>query len=162
MTVRLRPADAVAMRAEIMAHERANEDEVMQAWGLSGMIADLGGTVGSVAYSDEQARQVLSQQSFDCVILDLNLDGIYAYPITSLLQQLGIPFVFCTAYAESVDVLSGVGRTALEQARFSCGFVRRYPARNRAKIAPLRVDTAPLSDATSRADARDSSARNSR
>jgi CheY-like chemotaxis protein len=84
------------------------EDEVMQAWGLSGMIADLGGTVGSVAYSDEQARQVLSQQSFDCVILDLNLDGIYAYPITSLLQQLGVPFVFCTAYAESVDVFSGV------------------------------------------------------
>ena len=84
------------------------EDEVMQAWGLSGMIADLGGTVGSIAYSDEQARQVLSQQSFDCVILDLNLDGIYAYPITSLLQQLGIPFVFCTAYAESVDVFSGV------------------------------------------------------
>jgi CheY-like chemotaxis protein len=84
------------------------EDEVMQAWGLSGMVADLGGTVGSIAYSDEQARQVLSQQSFDCVILDLNLDGIYAYPITSLLQQLGVPFVFCTAYAESVDVFSGV------------------------------------------------------
>jgi CheY-like chemotaxis protein len=84
------------------------EDEVMQAWGLSGMVADLGGTVGSIAYSDEQARQVLNQQSFDCVILDLNLDGIYAYPITSLLQQLGIPFVFCTAYAESVDVFRGV------------------------------------------------------
>jgi CheY-like chemotaxis protein len=84
------------------------EDEVMQAWGLSGMVADLGGTIGSIAYSDEQARQVLSQQSFDCVILDLNLDGIYAYPITSLLQQLGVPFVFCTAYAESVDVFSGV------------------------------------------------------
>ena len=84
------------------------EDEVMQAWGLSGMVADLGGIVGSIAYSDEQARQVLNQQSFDCVILDLNLDGIYAYPITSLLQKLGVPFVFCTAYAESVDVFSGV------------------------------------------------------
>jgi CheY-like chemotaxis protein len=84
------------------------EDEVMQAWGLSGMITDLGGTVGSIAYSDEQARQVLHQQSFDCVILDLNLDGIYAYPITSLLQQLGVPFVLCTAYAESVDVFRGV------------------------------------------------------
>ena len=84
------------------------EDEVMQAWGLSGLITDLGGTVGSIAYNDEQARQILHRQSFDCVILDLNLDGIYAYPITSLLQQFGIPFVFCTAYAESVDVFSGL------------------------------------------------------
>jgi len=36
------------------------EDEVMQAWGLSGMVADLGGTVGSIAYSHEQARRHLA------------------------------------------------------------------------------------------------------
>ncbi len=82
------------MLAPAILNERANEDEVMQAWGLSGMVADLGGTVGSVAYSDEQARQVLSLQSFDCVILDLNLDGIYAYPITAYCSSLASPLSF--------------------------------------------------------------------
>lgn len=80
----------------------------MQAWQVSAMISDLGGTVEKVAYHFDQAKAALDGASFDCVILDLNLDGLYAYPIIEALTQRGIPFIFCTAYAESDDIFLGV------------------------------------------------------
>jgi DNA-binding response OmpR family regulator len=85
------------------------EDEIMQAWQVSAMISDLGGTVEKVAYHFDQAKAALDGANFDCVVLDLNLDGLYAYSIVETLAQRGIPCIFCTAYAESDDIFLGIG-----------------------------------------------------
>jgi DNA-binding response OmpR family regulator len=84
------------------------EDEIMQAWEVSAIVSDLGGSVEKVAYRFEQAKDALSQGQFDCAIVDLNLDGLYAYPIVEALAQRGIPCVFCTAYAESEAIFIGI------------------------------------------------------
>src|SRR5688572_24518510 len=84
------------------------EDEVMQAWQVADVVRDLGGIVEKVAYRFEQARDALDQVPCDCAIVDLNLDGIYAYPLADILQQRGIPFIFCTAYAEAQAVFHGL------------------------------------------------------
>ena len=84
------------------------EDEVMQAWQLSGMVADMGGAVEMIAYSFAQAREVLENAAFDCAIVDLNLAGTYAYNIAETLRRRGIPFVFCSAYADRADVFAGM------------------------------------------------------
>jgi DNA-binding response OmpR family regulator len=85
------------------------EDEVMQAWQVNAMVSDLGGKVEKVAYSFEQAKAALAATRFDCAILDLNLEGLYAYNIVEALAQRGIPCIFCTAYAEADDIFLGIG-----------------------------------------------------
>jgi DNA-binding response OmpR family regulator len=85
------------------------EDEVMQAWQVNAIVTDLGGKVEKVAYSYEQAKAAVAETRFDCAILDLNLDGLYAYHIVEALVQRGIPCIFCTAYAESDDIFLGIG-----------------------------------------------------
>jgi DNA-binding response OmpR family regulator len=84
------------------------EDEIMQAWQVSATVSDLGGSVEKVAYHFDQAKEALDQGQFDCAILDLNLDGLYAYPIVEALAQRGIPCIFCTAYAESEAIFLGI------------------------------------------------------
>jgi CheY-like chemotaxis protein len=84
------------------------EDEIMQAWQVSAMVSDLGGSVEKVAYHFDQAKAALGQGQFDCAILDFNLDGLYAYPIVEALAQRGIPCIFCTAYAESEAIFLGI------------------------------------------------------
>jgi CheY-like chemotaxis protein len=84
------------------------EDEVMQAWQLSGMVADMGGAVAMIAYSFAQARDALENAAFDCAIVDLNLAGIYAYNIAETLRRRSIPFIFCSAYADGANVFAGM------------------------------------------------------
>jgi DNA-binding response OmpR family regulator len=84
------------------------EDEVMQAWQLSGIVADAGGTVEMIAYDFSQAREALERAEFNCAIVDLNLAGVYAYHIADTLRRRGIPFVFCSAYADVADVFAGL------------------------------------------------------
>jgi two-component SAPR family response regulator len=84
------------------------EDEVMQAWQLSGIVADMGGTVEMIAYSFSQAREALEKTEFDCAIVDLNLAGTYAYHIAETLRRRRIAFVFCSAYADNADVFAGL------------------------------------------------------
>jgi CheY-like chemotaxis protein len=84
------------------------EDEVMQAWQLSRMVADMGGAVEMIAYSFAQARDALENAAFDCAIVDLNLAGTYAYNIAETLRRRAIPFIFCSAYADGADVFAGI------------------------------------------------------
>ena len=87
------------------------EDEIMQAWELSSLVADMGGTVTTIAYGYDQAGEALEKAGFDCAIVDLNLSGLYAYHIAETLRQRGIPFVFCSAYADAADVFVGMSET---------------------------------------------------
>jgi DNA-binding NtrC family response regulator len=77
------------------------EDEMMQAWRIGDMIAELGGRVEKIAFNYDQGREALATSDYDCAIVDINLNGELAFPLAAALQLKSIPFVFCTAYAEA-------------------------------------------------------------
>lgn len=56
--------------------------------------------VGPVATID-QARDLLQHTQVDCALLDVNLDGVYVFPLAETLLQRRIPFILTTGYGAS-------------------------------------------------------------
>ena len=76
------------------------EDEMMVAWLLEDMLAELGCVVlGPVAKVDK-ALAMIGTEAIDVAVLDVNLDGEMSYPIADALGARGVPFVFVTGYAK--------------------------------------------------------------
>jgi CRP-like cAMP-binding protein/ActR/RegA family two-component response regulator len=68
------------------------------ARGLSGMGLRIQGPVSDIA----SALRILQQSgSVDVAVVDINLRGNMAYPISLELERQGVPFLFATAYAAS-------------------------------------------------------------
>jgi DNA-binding NtrC family response regulator len=74
------------------------EDEMLVAWLLEDMLADLGCVVVGPASSINQARAMIDVEAIDAAVLDLNLNGQMSYPIADTLAVRGVPFVFSTGY----------------------------------------------------------------
>lgn len=87
------------------------EDEILQAQRIGDIVAEMGGTVETIAYGFEQAQAAISDTAFNCAILDINLNGTLSFRLAEALERRGIPFVFCTAYAEAADVYPGTPGT---------------------------------------------------
>ena len=86
------------------------EDEMVQAQRLSMLIAEMGGSIANISYGFQQARQAIDDTAFDCAILDVNLSGTLAFQLAEALDRKHIPFVYCTAYADAIDVYPGASR----------------------------------------------------
>jgi CheY-like chemotaxis protein len=76
------------------------EDEMIVAWLLEDMLADLGCAVVGPAVSVNQALAVIDAEAIDAAVLDVNLNGQVSYPIADVLAARGVPFVFSTGYAK--------------------------------------------------------------
>ena len=74
------------------------EDEVMVAWALEDMLAELGCTVVGPAARVDQALAMIEAEAVDAVVLDVNLNGERSYPVADALAARGVPFVFSTGY----------------------------------------------------------------
>ena len=74
------------------------EDEVMVAWVLEDMLAELGCTVVGPAARVDQALAMIEAEAVDAVVLDVNLNGERSYPVADALAARGVPFVFSTGY----------------------------------------------------------------
>ncbi len=105
------PSRALTLQAKILpiAKEKSGrvlvvEDESLIALELCDMLASLGwiviGPVGSVA---EAMRVLDGTAPVDVALLDVNLDGSLVYPLAERLASEGVPFVFCTGYAQLDD-----------------------------------------------------------
>jgi two-component SAPR family response regulator len=92
------------------------EDEMMQALRIGDIIAELGGTVGKIAFSYDQGLAALTDANWDCAIVDINLNGEPVFPLVAIIEQAGIPFVYCSAY---VDALLDVYPEAASTVRVS-------------------------------------------
>ena len=69
------------------------------AWSVESAITDLGCTVvGPVARVSEALALIETAEAPDGVVLDVNLNGEYSYPVADALVARGIPFVFSTGY----------------------------------------------------------------
>jgi CheY-like chemotaxis protein len=74
------------------------EDEMIVAWLLEDMLADLGCAVVGPAARVNQALAMIDAEAIDVALLDVNLNGQMSYPIADALATRGVPFVFSTGY----------------------------------------------------------------
>jgi PAS domain S-box-containing protein len=80
------------------------EDETLVGMMMRDMLVELGLFVIGPICSMEEARHALEGQSYDCAILDLNLNGEMVYSIADHFERRGTPFAFVTGYgSESLD-----------------------------------------------------------
>jgi PAS domain S-box-containing protein len=77
------------------------EDEELVALELSTELSRLGWAIVGPAATLSEAQSLLSSD-FDAAVLDVNLRGRSAYPLAEALEELHVPFLFCTGY-EMVD-----------------------------------------------------------
>ncbi len=77
------------------------EDEVIVAWALEDMLAEMGCAIVGPAARVNQALAMIDDESIDAVVLDLNLNGQMSYPVADVLASRGVPFVFLTGYHKS-------------------------------------------------------------
>jgi DNA-binding NtrC family response regulator len=76
------------------------EDEMIVAWLLEDMLAELGCAVIGPAASINQALAMIDAEAIDAAVLDVNLNGQMSYPIADVLAARGVPFVFSTGYGK--------------------------------------------------------------
>jgi CheY-like chemotaxis protein len=74
------------------------EDEALIAMLMEDMLADHGCEVSVNAARLDEAIAAARSQSFDMAFIDLNLNGVPAYPVADVLRFRGIPFAFVTGY----------------------------------------------------------------
>lgn len=74
------------------------EDEMIVAWLLEDMLADLGYEPIGPAARVDQALAMINEEAIDAAVLDVNLNGQTSYPVADALTIRGVPFVFSTGY----------------------------------------------------------------
>src|SRR6202171_5551025 len=74
------------------------EEEMLVAWLIEDMLADLGCAVIGPASSVNQALAMIDAEAVDAAVLDLNLNGQMSYPVADALAARGVPFVISTGY----------------------------------------------------------------
>jgi DNA-binding NtrC family response regulator len=74
------------------------EDDMIVAWLLEDMLAELDCAVVGPAASVDQALAMIDVEAIDVAVLDVNLNGQMSYPIADALAARGVPFAFSTGY----------------------------------------------------------------
>jgi DNA-binding NtrC family response regulator len=74
------------------------EDEMIVAWLLEDLLAELGCAIVGPAASVTQALTMIEAEAIDVAVLDVNLNGEMSYPLADVLAARGVPFVFVTGY----------------------------------------------------------------
>lgn len=72
------------------------EDESLIVMMLEDILSELGYVVAATAQSVDEAMAELDANSFDAVILDVNLGAEQSWPIAAFLKQRAIAFVLST------------------------------------------------------------------
>jgi CheY-like chemotaxis protein len=77
------------------------EDESLLAMFVQTMLTDLGCEVlGPIHGLGEALDFVATRAAIDVAVLDLNLDGVAAYPVADALRAQGVPIIFSTGYGD--------------------------------------------------------------
>src|ERR1700680_3169097 len=77
------------------------EDEALVGMMLEDALTSLGVEVASIAGTVEEALAQVSQEHFDCAILDVHLHGKNILPVADALAARGTPFIFATGYGRA-------------------------------------------------------------
>jgi CheY-like chemotaxis protein len=74
------------------------EDDLVIALMIEELVREFGYKVSSVAPTVAMARLQIAMRNFDCVLLDINLEGESRPEIADVLLEAGVPFAFVTGY----------------------------------------------------------------
>ena len=77
------------------------EDEALIAMLFEDMLSDFGCDVVGPAMNVRQAMEVAQSAAIDAAVLDVNLNGESSFPVATLLETRGVPFVFSSGYGAS-------------------------------------------------------------
>lgn len=77
------------------------EDEAVVLLELSMVIEDLGYVVAGMASDFDRAIGLARELPIDVGVLDINLAGRESWPIATVLEERGIPFVLMSGYSRS-------------------------------------------------------------
>lgn len=76
------------------------EDELIIAFALEDMLADMGAEVLMASTVDEGFAK-LDETSIAIAVLDVNVAGTKSYPVAEELQRRGVPLIFATGYGDA-------------------------------------------------------------
>lgn len=76
------------------------EDEFLVAADLEESLTELGYRVLGPFPTVAEALSWLAEDKPDAAVLDVNIRGEFIFPVAERLAELGVPFVFCTGYAD--------------------------------------------------------------
>src|SRR5687768_16270008 len=76
------------------------EDEMLVALEIERVLSAAGSKVLGPVASISEATTIIETQSVDLALLDINVRGEFIYPITKMLLERNIKFVFSTGYDE--------------------------------------------------------------
>jgi len=83
------------------------EDEALISMLLEDGLLEAGAEVVGLAYSVEQALDLIDQAAahggLSAAVLDINLEGEVVSPVADRLAALSVPFVFATGYGEGYN-----------------------------------------------------------
>ena len=78
------------------------EDNLLIAETLCDVLADCGCEVVGPAPDLPRGMALVDHDQPDGALLDINLAGTLSFPLASILEERGVPFVFLTGYDEGV------------------------------------------------------------
>jgi CheY-like chemotaxis protein len=78
------------------------EDNLLIAETLCDALADCGCEVVGPVTDMPQGLALIAEQTPDGAMLDINLSGILSFPLATVLEERGVPFVFMTGYDDGV------------------------------------------------------------
>jgi two-component SAPR family response regulator len=78
------------------------DDNYLVATSMASVLQFAGAEITGMVPRLEQAMEVVrsDRDTFDVVVLDVDLDGTPSYPLAEMLDEYGIPYVFVTGYEE--------------------------------------------------------------
>lgn len=79
------------------------EDEALIAMELEQTLIELGCEVAGPAGSCDAALAIIAERTPDIAVLDVNLGRETSRRVAEALQALGVPFIYCTGYAEPLE-----------------------------------------------------------
>jgi DNA-binding response OmpR family regulator len=77
------------------------ENENIIAMEISWIVEDAGYSIVGPERSVEATRQVLSRHKVDLALLDVHLAGETVFPVSEMLDAIGVPYIFLTSHPVS-------------------------------------------------------------
>jgi CheY-like chemotaxis protein len=79
-------------------HVLVAEDDHIQCDGIVACITDFGASVVGPAYNLSEAHQLVTSNSIDVAVVDIDLGDGDTFDFARTLQSKGLPFIFATGY----------------------------------------------------------------
>jgi DNA-binding response OmpR family regulator len=78
------------------------EDEALISLMVEDMLLDFGIEIVGPAATLENALELARDADIDAAVLDINVGGVFTYPVADVVQARGLPVIFSTGYQATV------------------------------------------------------------